>query len=186
MLSLAACAHVDPREAPGYTTSRHGGAHDFDWVDGAWTTRQRRLTARGVGSTNWEEFPATLCATLHLDGLVTTAEIAMPTKGRKGFTLRTFDVERRQWSSYWVNSQTGRLETPVRGGFEGNRGELYGEDTDAGRRVAVRYVWTLIDADHARWEQAFSYDGRSWETNWTADFTRADPAIECVSGRPKG
>jgi hypothetical protein len=25
------------------------------------------------------------------------------------------------------------------------------------------------------WEQAFSADGRhSWETNWTADFTRAD------------
>jgi hypothetical protein len=30
------------------------------------------------------------------------------------------------------------------------------------------------DDDHARWEQAFSYDDRTWQTNWTADFERAD------------
>ncbi len=36
-----------------------------------------------------------------------------------------------------------------------------------------------------RWEQAFSYDDRTWETNWTADFERADPDKVCDSGRPK-
>ena len=30
-----------------------------------------------------------------------------------------------------------------------------------GRPVTVRYAWTKIDQDHARWEQAFSYDGSS-------------------------
>ena len=61
----------------------------------------------------------------------------------------------------------------------------YGEDRDNGRPVKVRYTWTKVDRDHARWEQAFSYDDRSWETNWRADFVRADPAKTCEAGRPK-
>jgi hypothetical protein len=64
-------------------------------------------------------------------------------------------------------------------------GEFYGEDRDDGRPIKVRYTWTKLDRDHARWEQAFSYDDRTWETNWTADFTRADPAQACDGGRPK-
>jgi hypothetical protein len=49
----------------------------------------------------------------------------------------------------------------------------------------VRFLWLISDQNHARWEQAFSYDDRTWETNWTADFTRADPARICEGGRPK-
>ncbi len=49
--------------------------------------------------------------------------------------------------------------------------------------MKVRYTWNKVDDDHARWEQAFSYDNRTWETNWTADFTHADPAVAC-NGRP--
>jgi hypothetical protein len=170
---------------PGYTTTRTGTAHDFDYFEGAWTTRQRRLKARGVGSTDWEEFPATLCMSLYLGGIATVDELYMPTKQRSGLTLRTFDLQKRQWSIYWVNSATGKLEPPVVGGFEDGHGEFYGEDTDSGRPVKVRYSWNEIDRDRARWEQAFSYDGRAWETNWTAEFTRANPATTCERGHPK-
>jgi hypothetical protein len=45
---------------PGYTTRRTGTMHDFDDLVGGWTSHQRRLMATGVGSTEWEEFPATL------------------------------------------------------------------------------------------------------------------------------
>ncbi len=46
---------------------------------------------------------------------------------------------------------------------------------DEGRDITVRYKWSDITATTARWEQAFSPDGgQSWETNWTADFTRTD------------
>jgi len=185
---LGVAAPVDRSQAsvpPGYTTSRTGDAHDFDYFAGGWTTHQRRLKTRGVGSTEWEEFPATLCMSLYLDGMVTADELYFPTKGWAGFTLRTFDLEKRQWSVYWVSSTSGRVDVPVVGGFEGDHGEFYGEDRDNGRPVKVRYVWAKLDRDHARWEQAFSYDDRSWETNWTADFTRADPATTCEAGRPK-
>jgi hypothetical protein len=172
-------------DPPGYTTARTGGPDDFAYFAGGWTTAQRRLKARGVGSDEWEEFPATLCMTPYLEGHATVDELYFPTKGWAGLTLRTFDLEKRQWSIYWVSSTTGTLGTPVLGGFDGDRGEFYGVDEDGGRPVKVRYAWTKIDQDHARWEQAFSYDGRTWEINWTAEFTRADPATTCMNGRPK-
>jgi hypothetical protein len=65
-----ACAEPGSRKtaeaslAPGYTTTRTGEAHDFDYFAGGWTTHQHRLKARGVGSNEWEEFPATLCMSL--------------------------------------------------------------------------------------------------------------------------
>src|SRR5262245_4094957 len=62
-LSITSCAgrgaaRVEKSEAsspPGYTTTRGGAAHDFDYFAGGWTTRQRRLKTRGVGSAEWEE-----------------------------------------------------------------------------------------------------------------------------------
>jgi hypothetical protein len=118
--------------------------------------------------------------------LATVDELYFPTLDRAGLTLRTFDRERRQWSIYWVTSATGRLDpVPVVGGFNGNRGEFYAQDRVDGRAVKVRYLWLIADRNHARWEQAFSYDDRTWETNWTADFTRADPSVICEGGRPK-
>ncbi len=184
--AAATAGEPPPAVPPGYSTSRTGSLHDFDYFAGAWTTRQRRLTARGVGSTEWDEFPATLCMTLYLDGMATVDELYMPTKGVAGLTLRTFDSEKHQWSIYWVSSATGRIDpVPVVGGFQGKRGEFYAADQDEGRPVKVRYTWDIRDHDHARWEQAFSYDDRTWETNWTADFERADPAKTCAGGRPK-
>ena len=92
-------------------------------------------------------------------------ELYFPTKGWSGLTLRLFDLEKRQWLIYWVSSKTGVLGTPVVGGRDGERGEFYGSDDDDGRAVTVRDTWTKVDQDHARWEQAFSYDGRAWWTN---------------------
>lgn len=171
---------------PGFTMERTGSAEDFDYFEGGWTTVQRRLRHRGVGSNDWEVFPGNLCATPYLAGHATVDEIYFPTLDRAGFTLRLFDAERRQWSVYWVSSATGRLDPiPVVGGFEGNRGEFYARDTVEGRAIKVRFLWTLIDRNHARWEQAFSYDDHTWETNWTADFTRAETNAVCDQGRPR-
>jgi len=173
-------------QPPGYSLSLTGDLRDFDYFVGAWTTRQHRLKARGDGSTEWEDFPATLCMTPYLGGMATVDELYMPTKDTAGLTLRTFDIKRSQWSIYWVSSATGQLDPiPVVGGFEGNRGAFYADDHENGRPIKVRYVWNKVDHDHAHWEQAFSYDNKTWKTNWTADFTRADAAKLCQSGHPK-
>lgn len=184
-IASAAMAQTPLPDPPGYTLQRQGSRGDFDYFAGAWNTQQRRLRERGSGSADWEEFPATLCMSPYLDGLVTADEVVFPTKGWAGFTVRAFDLEKRQWSVYWISSRSGRLEPPVVGGFDGALGEFYGQDSGAGRPVKVRYRWNKRDQDHARWEQAFSYDGRSWETNWTADFERADTQRNCRDGRPR-
>jgi hypothetical protein len=73
----------------------------------------------------------------------------------------------------------------VVGGFDGNRGEFYAQDEIEGRPIKVRYIWTKVDHDHARWEQAFSYDDRTWETNWIGELERADAAKVCEGSRAK-
>jgi hypothetical protein len=154
-----------------------GDRHDFDFLAGDWTIQNRRLRIRGAGSSDWDEFPATSRAALHLGGIANVDEIRFTTQGWSGMTIRTFDPATRKWSIYWVNSRTGTLFPPVAGGFSGDRGEFYGDDEDGGRPVQVRYVWTRLGKDAARWEQAFSADGRSWETNWVMDLTRAGRSI---------
>jgi hypothetical protein len=196
LLSLAATTALgqqSPEDSagtvpPGYSTTVTGGVHDFDYFMGSgWVTQQRRLKDTGVGSNDWQAFSATLCATPYLDGTATVDEMYMPSRKMSGMTIRTFDPATHQWSIYWVTSRTGKLDSSVmKGGFSGNLGQFYAEDHDQhGRPIKVRFLWKIIDHDHARWEQAFSYDNRSWETNWTSDFTRADRDKVCVDGRPK-
>ena len=52
-------------DPPGYTTGGTGDVHDFDAFAGAWTFTNRRLKQRGVGSTEWDEFPATSCTSTY-------------------------------------------------------------------------------------------------------------------------
>src|SRR5262245_40513212 len=89
---------IEDAAPPGFTMERTGGEHDFDYFEGAWTTVQRRLKVRGVGSNDWETFPGNLCMSLHLGGIATVDELYFPTLDRAGLTLRTFDREKRQWS----------------------------------------------------------------------------------------
>ena len=156
-----------------YTTDRRGDVRDFDFLDGNWKVTNRRLRKRGAGSADWDVFPGMIWARVLMNGIVNVDEVDFPTKGWKGTTLRHFDLEKRQWSIYWINSRDGKMQSPVYGGFEGNVGLFFGEDVDEGRPVKVVYRWTRLGRDRATWEQAFSYDdGKTWETNWMSDHTR--------------
>jgi hypothetical protein len=150
-----------------------GDIHDFDFFVGNWSSVNRRLRKRWVGSNDWETFPCTIRCESRMGGVVNIDEGDFPTKGWSGMTLRVFNRARRQWSLYWINSSTGELFSPVVGGFTGDRGEFYGDDTDEGRPIKVVFHWTRLGPDRARWQQAFSLDGKEWETNWIIEHTRA-------------
>ena len=187
-LVLAAQTVTPPSNGapPGFTMNRTGAPTDFLYFEGGWNTHQHRMVMSGDRRGQWDDFPGTLCATPFLAGHATIDELYFPRTRTAGLTLRTFDNAARQWSIYWVSSATGRLDpVPVVGGFQGDRGEFYASDRVAGRPVKVRYLWTIQDHDHARWEQAFSFDDRTWEINWTADFVRGDAAALCEGGRPR-
>lgn len=148
--------------------------HDFDFLVGTWDVHNRRLKARHVGSNEWDEFPGRASMRLVLGGVGNVDEIEFPTKGWSGATFRLFDPRQRRWSIYWVNSRDGVMQPPVVGGFDGDRGEFFGDDTDDGRPIRVRYRWTRLRDGLARWEQAFSVDGEaSWETNWVMELRRS-------------
>jgi hypothetical protein len=149
--------------------------NDFDFLAGRWDVANRRLVKPLSGSDEWDEFPGHSVAGRHFDGAASFDEITFPTKGFSGLTVRLRNPETRQWSIYWASSARGVLDTsPMVGAFEGGRGEFHGEEDCDGRRVRCRFVWTVIDADAARWEQAFSADGGlTWETNWIMDLARA-------------
>ncbi len=159
-------------EPIGFTTARRGAVHDFHFLEGTWDITNRRLITRGTGATDWEEFPSTMRCDLHLGGLANADEISCPAKGWSGMTVRHFRLADRQWSIHWFSSVTGAMDPPVVGGFCGDRGEFYGHDHDAGQPVAVRFVWTRLGPDAARWEQSFSYASGAWQTNWVMTFQR--------------
>jgi hypothetical protein len=146
---------------------------DFDFLTGSWNVHNRRLTKRLVGSDEWIEFTAPAVCWPLFDGMANVDEITFP-DGTRGLTLRLFDQEREEWSLYWASSGNGTLFPPVVGRFKDGRGVFYGDDTEGGTPVRVRFIWSDITPNSVRWEQAFSVDGgATWEVNWTMHFTRA-------------
>ncbi len=148
-------------------------AHDFDFLVGFWEVSNRRLKVRNVGSTDWDEFPGRQVMRTVLGGIGNVDEIEFPSKGWSGLTLRFFNPETRQWSIYWVNSRAGIMQAPVVGAFNNGVGEFFGEDVEDGKAVRVRYTWSHVTGNAARWEQAFSLDGgKTWEINWIMNIRR--------------
>ncbi|MBU8895306.1 hypothetical protein KRR26_06795 [Corallococcus sp. M34] len=148
-----------------------GTVRDFDFVMGEWTCVNRKLKQRFVESDDWDVFTSKMRCQPHLGGLTNVEETDFE-PGFSGMALRTFDLKARRWSIYWIDSRSGVLLPPVLGGFTGDVGLFYGEDTDGGRPIQVVFRWTRLGSDRARWEQAFSLDGEVWETNWVMEFTR--------------
>lgn len=169
------------------STQIHNGARDFDFWMGQWKVHNRRLIKRLAGCTEWETFDADSFAQ-PLPADIGNLDEFRPIGWRPGFvgaTLRLFSPQSQRWSIYWLENQTagvdpetGLLNTPVVGRFDNGVGTFTARERFEGREVIVRFIWSGITADAARWEQAFSPDdGASWETNWIMEMRRvASPA----------
>jgi hypothetical protein len=148
--------------------------HDFDFIDGQWTSTQRRLASILSGSDEWTEFEATLDCSVLLDGNATFDVLRAPDQGIEGITLRLFDPAKKVWRIWWATAKSGNLDVPVEGAFADGTGTFECDDTWQGRPVRVRYQWLDTRTGTPRWEQAFSADnGLTWEVNWSATFRRA-------------
>ena len=157
------------------TPAAPSAIRDFDFIHGRWTVEHRRLKARGVGANDWDCFPSTSYCEPRLGGLANVEEVDCPARGWTGLALRIFDIGAQEWTVRWVNSTNGVLQPPVRGRFDADGCVLEGPDSDEGRPIIARYIWSDITPATARWTQAFSYDdGATWEINWVMDFTRAE------------
>ncbi|MEP7286525.1 MAG: DUF1579 domain-containing protein [Chloroflexota bacterium] len=151
------------------------GRADFDFLMGDWKGYNRRLRERLKGSTEWEEFDSEVTVRPILGGLGNFDEVVFnrSTGQGHGATLRLFDIETQQWRIYWADGSHGILDVPMIGTFENGRGEFFAQEMFEGKPIFNRFIWTYSSENACHWEQAFSPDGgKTWETNWTMDFTR--------------
>jgi hypothetical protein len=156
-------------------TEHPAGASDFDFLLGKWHVKNIRLKSRLTGCDEWEEFDAHYENWPLLEGFGNGDRMRVHWRGRdyEGCSLRIFNPADGLWRIYWVDNVNFRLGPPVVGGFTDGIGEFYGDDIHEGTPVKVRFTWSDISSDSARWEQAFSADdGDTWETNWIMISTR--------------
>jgi hypothetical protein len=155
-------------------TARPTAANDFAFLTGTWDVANRRRFSAGL----WDEFPATCSVSMCVDDLVQLDRYDAPDfPGRghvKAVTVRAYDATADTWSIIWLCNYADPDFVPMVGRWDGETGLFHATTTDAdGTPLDVRFVWTRDGDDHARWEQAFSYDGgTTWDVNWTMDFTR--------------
>ncbi len=157
--------------------SRRDGAHDFDFQTGRWLIRNRRLKERLTGCAEWETFDATQEARLLPGGLGNMDDyVTEHWPGFVAMSLRLYSPSTRLWRIYWASNRIEGFEPPVVGAFdEQGVGVFEGRQELDGRPILVRFVWSGITQNTARWEQAFSPDdGKTWETNWIMTMTRIE------------
>jgi hypothetical protein len=149
---------------------------DFDFFVGEWSVAHRRLKERLVGSTEWEHFTGSSAMHKILGGFGNVDDniVELPSGCYRAATVRSFDPKSRTWSIWWLDARTpGALDIPVVGSFADGIGTFLANDTLNGQAIVVRFMWSMPQPDHPRWEQAFSPDGgKTWETNWVMNFTR--------------
>jgi hypothetical protein len=147
--------------------------NDFDFLIGTWNVRNRRLVKALAERDEWQEFPGVSTCVSAFEGAGNYDEIVFPTRGTRGLTLRLYNPATKEWSLYWASSADGLLTAPVIGAYQDGRGEFFGDDLQDGHPVQVRFIWSDITANSARWEQAFwDMTNELWETNWIMEFTR--------------
>lgn len=147
---------------------------DFDFLVGSWNVVSRRRVRWLAGCEDWEEAPATSTCWRAFDGMANIDEFVFA-EGKRGMTVRLLDQDTGEWFIYWAVKGRNHWDPPVIGRFTDGRGEFYGDDTHDGKPIRVRFIWSDITANSARWEQSFSSDGGStWEINWVMALTRAD------------
>lgn len=144
---------------------------DWSFIVGRWRVRNRRRNAAGA----WDEFASSLNNWTILGGRGNIGDNVFHAPGGtyRGMSMRAYDAEQKLWRSWWLDGRDpSRIDAPNSGGFTGGIGTLLGDTESGGRKVMARSQWTTSGAK-PHWEQATSSDGgKTWETNWIADFER--------------
>jgi len=171
-VSLFASEPAAPQASPRSASA--DGQRDFDFEIGTWKTHVSRRLHPLSGSTEWVELDGTSVVRKLLDGRANLVEldIAGPSGRITGVSLRLYNADARQWSLNYSSMGTGMLTAPLFGEFKNGRGEFFGQDTLGARTILVRFIITCATSDSCRFEQSFSSDGSTWESNWIATDTR--------------
>ncbi len=166
-------ASQDPPK-PSQAAGNLAGLHDFDFEVGEWRVHHRVMRA----DRQWLEFDGTCSMRALMDGWSNLEDHVFnkPSGVTHGVALRAYDQKTALWAIWWIDGRDphGALDPPVKGRFENGVGTFYSDGLVDGKPIRTRFIWSRITATSARWEQAYSPDaGKTWETNWIMEFTRA-------------
>ncbi len=179
LLALVSITFLGTAKAVPQTPAPRDGQHDFDFLLGTWKYHLSRLDHPLTGSTKWLEFEATGTCVPVWNGRAQLDQIEAdgPTGHIEGLTLRLYNPQSHQWNLNWANAKDGTLSTPTIGSFDAKngRGEFFDQEIYDGRAILVRYIWSDITSNSARFEQSFSIDGgKTWEPNWITTQVRVE------------
>lgn len=149
-----------------------GKPGDFDFLAGEWRIEHLR---KPPGAKAWDRFSGEATCFTILGGVGSVEELRIPARQFSGMGLRLLDVDKRQWSDFWVNAKSGVLATPGQtGSFENGVGLFWSDYEEGGRKMLAAGIWDLITPGSCRWRQVVSADGgRTWEHNWIMSWRRA-------------
>jgi hypothetical protein len=175
VLPLLAGAGLSGPACAAPQTGGGGAPRDFDFFLGAWRVHHRHLKHQLVGSQDWEEFEGTMRCVLLLGGMANINESVANRPGgvSHGLGLRGYNAETGAWADWTINPRNPTaIDPPGVGRFAGGVGDFFSDDDLDGVPIKVRGRFSPIGPTQCQWEQAFSKDGATWETNWIMRYTR--------------
>ena len=148
---------------------------DFNFLNGKnWKVTNSLLKERLAGNKERESFEARLFNfQLILGGLGNIDQFSGARNGIsfEASSLRIYNEQEKKWSIYWIDNISQELVPQVVGSFKDGIGEFFGSEKYKEKEVKLRFLWSDISENHARWEQAyFDEQNRIWETNWVMEF----------------
>ena len=177
LVSLSTSAQLQQTAKEEKEKAQVDHQHDFDWEIGDWEVHLRRLLHPLTGSKTWVNLEGTAHVRKVWNSRANLLELELhgKTGNIEGLSLRLFNPRSQQWSVYFTTSDRGTLGTPMAGRFDNGRGEFSGRELYQGKMIDLQFKFSEVTAKSFHGEQSFSPDGgKSWETNWIEDFTRAD------------
>src|SRR5262245_52822221 len=125
------------------------GRNDFDFFVGKWVGHNRRLKARLVECTEWEEVEGHSVMHKILNGLGNFDEVTFHREEGQlqGATMRLYNPETCEWAIYWASTLGNSMFPPMVGRFENGVGTFYAFEPQEGRHIYSRFIWSQITAN---------------------------------------
>jgi hypothetical protein len=184
LVTIASTVSIAPADNQGAglvnPASNFAGKHGFDFLDGEWRARHRKMVGTNL---EWVSFEGTVSHQALMGGIANVEEYVLdsPDGSYRALNLRAYDQETDTWSIWWLDQRfpEGPIGPPVQGRFENGIGTFYAAYDQDGKQMRMRFIWSGITGTSAKWEKAISSDnGKTWQPTWFIDLERAPlPAL---------
>jgi hypothetical protein len=155
--------------------STNSSKNDFDFYEGKWDLKNKKLKSKLNNCNEWIEFHSTQEMYRILNGIGNIDNFLATFDGElfEGMTVRLFNPKTKLWSLYWADSNQGKFDPPVVGSFKNEVAHFFAKDVFEEEPIIVVFRWDSRDKENPIWSQAFSVDnGENWEWNWYMYFSK--------------